>query len=126
MKKWKKFLNCILDVAVIAVLSACGNKKAEGGGITQAADSSETEANAEGNSETAEPEAEELEDAEPMSEGNRDTETTAGTESGKILVVYYSASRHTGDVAGYIAAATGGDTFELEPVDERKLKHGIT
>lgn len=52
-----------------------------------------------------------------MPEGTGDTETTAGTGSGKILVVYYSASGHTGDVAGYIAEATGGDTFELEPVE---------
>lgn len=43
----------------------------------------------------------------------------AETEStgGKTLVVYYSATGHTGDVAGYIAAETGADLFELVPVN---------
>ena len=34
---------------------------------------------------------------------------------GKTLVVYYSASGNTEEAAGYIAAATGGELFELEP-----------
>ena len=36
--------------------------------------------------------------------------------TGKTLVVYYSATGNTEAVAGYIAAATGADTFVLEPV----------
>ncbi len=38
-------------------------------------------------------------------------------ESGKALVVYYSATGTTEKVANYIAAATGADLFELEPVN---------
>lgn len=38
--------------------------------------------------------------------------------AGKVLVVYYSASGHTGDVAEVIAEYTGGDLFELVPVEE--------
>lgn len=38
-------------------------------------------------------------------------------ESGKTLVVYYSATGNTENVANYIAAATGADLFELEPVN---------
>ena len=34
-----------------------------------------------------------------------------------MLVVYYSASGHTKTVAGYIAQATGGDIFEITPVE---------
>ncbi len=45
----------------------------------------------------------------------------AGSESqtgeGRTLVVYYSATGHTGNVAGYIAAATDGDVFELVPAE---------
>lgn len=37
--------------------------------------------------------------------------------AGKTLVVYYSASGNTEQVAGYIAEAAGGDLFELEPVE---------
>ncbi len=36
---------------------------------------------------------------------------------GKVLVVYYSASGNTEDVAKTIAEATGGDLFELIPVN---------
>lgn len=38
-------------------------------------------------------------------------------ETGKTLVVYYSASGNTESAASYIAAATDGDTFELVPKD---------
>lgn len=44
------------------------------------------------------------------------TPTTQPTSSGKTLVVYYSASGNTEEVANYIAAATDADVFELEPV----------
>ena len=41
-----------------------------------------------------------------------------GTEkTGKVLVVYYSATGSTKAVANYIADTTGGDLFELEPVE---------
>lgn len=36
-------------------------------------------------------------------------------ESGKTLVVYYSATGNTEEVANYIAAATNADIFALEP-----------
>lgn len=39
------------------------------------------------------------------------------TQDGKTLVVYYSASGHTEDVANTIAGATGADLFELEPAE---------
>ena len=42
---------------------------------------------------------------------------TGGASSGKTLVVYYSATGNTEAVANYIADATGGDLFELEPVE---------
>lgn len=39
------------------------------------------------------------------------------TTDGKTLVVYFSASGNTAEVAEYIAAETGGDLFEIEPVN---------
>lgn len=51
-------------------------------------------------------------------EKSTETEETAGTpETGGTLVVYYSASGHTADVAAAIADATGGDLFELVPAE---------
>ena len=38
-------------------------------------------------------------------------------EGGKSLVVYYSATGSTEAVAGYIANATGGDTFAITPAE---------
>ena len=38
-------------------------------------------------------------------------------QGGKTLVVYYSASGHTEDVANVIADEMGADLFELEPVN---------
>ena len=38
-------------------------------------------------------------------------------EGGKTLVVYYSATGNTEEAANYIAEATGGDLFELEPAE---------
>ena len=38
-------------------------------------------------------------------------------DAGKTLVVYSSATGNTENVANYIAAATNGDLFELEPVE---------
>ena len=38
-------------------------------------------------------------------------------EAGKTLVVYYSATGNTENVANYIATATEGDLFKLEPVE---------
>lgn len=49
--------------------------------------------------------------------GNK-TETVAESGSagtGKTLVVYYSATGNTEDVASYIAKATDGELFQLEP-----------
>ena len=42
-----------------------------------------------------------------------ETESAGGT-----LVVYYSATGNTEEAAGYIAELTGGDLFELTPVDD--------
>ena len=49
-------------------------------------------------------------------EGSDAPQETEG-ESGKTLVVYYSASGNTEAVAGYIAKAANADTFELVPVE---------
>ncbi len=48
-------------------------------------------------------------------EQSQEAKTPSKGLDGKTLVVYYSATNHTEAVAGYIADATGGDLFELEP-----------
>ena len=46
-----------------------------------------------------------------------ETTAVAAAGSGNVLVVYYSATGNTEEAANAIAAATGGDLFELEPVE---------
>ena len=50
-------------------------------------------------------------------ETNTEDTSNGSASDGKILVVYYSATGNTETVANYIADATGGDLFELEPVE---------
>lgn len=59
-------------------------------------------------------------DAADSSETADDTETDGSTaqQAGKVLVVYYSATGNTKKVADVIAEQTGGDTFELVPVND--------
>lgn len=45
-----------------------------------------------------------------------ESENTIST-TGKTLVVYFSASGNTENVANYIAKATNADVFEIEPKD---------
>ena len=68
-------------------------------------------------SETQEPSAapESTESSESTEEPSSQPETEG--EAGETLVVYYSATGNTEQVANYIADITGGDLFELEPAE---------
>ena len=53
----------------------------------------------------------------PSEDENETAADSTDTEGGNTLVVYYSATGNTENVANYIAAATNGDLFELEPAE---------
>lgn len=57
-----------------------------------------------------------LTQSEDQPESSAKTQNPAN-EAGKKLVVYYSATGNTKNVANYIASATDGDVFELEPAE---------
>lgn len=100
--KAKKIISMILMGAMtVSLLAGCGS----------GADNSEKEETSQTN-ETADEEtgAEESQDSVQASD---DTET----ETGKTLVVYYSATGNTENVANVIVETTGGDLFELEPAE---------
>ena len=50
-------------------------------------------------------------------ESAQETGTSDTSGAGNVLVVYYSATGNTENVANIIAETTGGDLFELEPVE---------
>ena len=100
--KAKKLLSMILiGAASVSLLAGCGSNTSD----TQA--DSEDAAQTESSDNTAQAdEQESAEDNEDSSSG-----------SGNVLVVYYSAMGNTEEVANYIADTTGGDLFELEPLE---------
>ena len=100
----KKFLTLILSLSLAFGLVACGS-----GNSDSTSNSGPTETQT-----TSEPETTlESDSIAPDEESEEPTET----ESGKSLVVYFSATGNTEDVANYIASITGADVFELEPVN---------
>lgn len=58
-----------------------------------------------------------FEQIEVQPESSNTATSNPTDEAGKTLVVYYSATGNTENVANYIAAATNGDLFELEPAE---------
>lgn len=96
------FLTAILAVGLITGCGTSNSGQPVSDSDNKTTNESETEAEkAEADSETA---AEEIvEDA------------SAATESGKTLVVYYSATGTTKSVAETVAELTGGELFEIEP-----------
>ena len=102
MKTWKRLFGCLLAGTMLLSLAACGSNDSPADDQAAAQLQEETAPPADTAGNTAAPEA---------SAG----ENTA--DSGSVLVVYYSASGHTKTVAGYIAQATGGDIFEITPVE---------
>ena len=106
----KKSAAIFLGLAMVLSLAACGTSSSN---ETSAPETSTSTAS----SETQEPEAtpESTEPAESTEEPSSQPETE--DEAGGTLVVYYSATGNTEQVANYIADITGGDLFELEPVE---------
>ena len=110
MRNRKRLMSLVMAAALLLALAACGQQGEQS--ASQGADQSgaDASASAPGGSENTQTPAE-----NPTQE---ETETggRAG-ETGRTLVVYYSATGNTESVANYIAQATSGDLFELTPVE---------
>lgn len=103
----KKMIALFLNLLMIFSLAACGNQASTSQPDTESAaqESLLSEQSSETLAETPTDSPAETSDAESES------------EKGKTLVVYYSATGNTEEVANYIAAAANADVFELEPVE---------
>ena len=112
----KKAVTLFAALAVMGMLAGCGSSSdtadTQADTVQQTASETETEAETTA-AETSEEETSEAESAEESESSAED----AGSAEGKTLVVYYSATGNTEEVANYIANATGGELFELEPVE---------
>ena len=106
---WKKLLSLSLAAVMALSLAACGQSDTTDDSQSAGQSQEETSTPAptptpENGEDISTPDASEPEDSQ-------------SEESGGVLVVYYSATGNTEAVAGYIAEATGGDLFELEPAE---------
>lgn len=101
-------------VLTAAMLTGCGSATGNGnaGRGVQSSTSAATQTTESSVAATAETVATQETAAETQT-----GDTTAESESGKILVVYYSASGTTKRVATAIADATGADLYEITPVE---------
>mgnify|MGYP003366677634 FL=1 len=105
-------------VLTAAMLTGCGSATGNGnaGRGVQASTSAATQTTESSVAATESATAETVATQETAAE-TQTGDTTAESESGKILVVYYSASGTTKRVATAIADATGADLYEITPVE---------
>ena len=105
-------------VLTAAMLTGCGSATGNGnaGLGVQASTSAATQTTESSVAATESATAETVATQETAAE-TQTGDTTAESESGKILVVYYSASGTTKRVATAIADATGADLYEITPVE---------
>ena len=106
--KAKRILSMLLvGVAAFGLLAGCGASTDD----TQSTNADNTAAE-----EDQDSTAGSSDDADAVQSGV-ESSTDAVSGSGNVLVVYYSATGNTEEVANYIADATGGDLFEVEPAE---------
>ena len=109
----KKGIAILMGMMAAVSLTACdsGSTASSGGSdSSSAAESSAAESSSSASSSETVPE-------EPVSEAEPSASAGGEDASGGTLVVYFSATGNTEEAAGYIASLTGGDLFELEPVE---------
>lgn len=103
--KTKKIAAVLLTfIMAIGLMAGCGASNTNQSASNN--DSQSTSTNQSGN-----------EEADTNSENTTDTTENTSTGNGKTLLVYYSASGNTKDVAEKIAKITEADLFEIEPVE---------
>ena len=100
----KKLTALLLSVVLVLSLAACGSANKPASSTTQPETSAATE------QPTTEP-------SESSSTVPAESEPETQPETGKTLVVYYSASGNTERVAKDIAEAAGADLFEIVPTE---------
>ena len=108
----KRTLSLLMSLVMALSLAACGgNGNSSSQASSAAPESSAAESSA---SESSSEASSEISSEAPSSSQAQSEDTGSGSSA---LVVYYSATGNTEQVAQYIANATGGDLFEIQPVE---------
>ena len=115
----KRAISVLLSLTMLFSLTACGgngnsssSQASSSAPESSAAESSASESSSEASSSSESEVSSEVSSEPPVSSQAQDT----GSGS-NVLVVYYSATGNTAQVAQYIADSTGGDLFEIQPVE---------
>ena len=110
----KKITAFLMSLLLVFSFAACGNNQ-------QAKDTTPEPSSEPVSETTSEPEKTEQPSETPSASQSEREDNTGDTDvastGGKTLIVYYSASGNTEEVANYIASATGGDLFEIVPTE---------
>lgn len=109
----KKLTTIIMSLALALRLTACnGNTSSSGTSVASGTTSGTSSTTAPTNApETAEA------PTESTAASTADAADDTDSQTGKALVVYYSGSGHTEQVAQYIAKAADADLFEITPTE---------
>ena len=114
----KKMIVFMMSALMVLGLAACGSQD---GGNRASAPQPTNEGSGTGTDQNLSGQQEESKESTaetPVKESGALSAEDVETTNGKTLVVYYSATGYTESVATYIADATGGELFRLEPVEE--------
>ena len=113
----KRTLSLLMSLVMALSLTACGgNENSSSSQVSSAApessaaESSASESSSEASSEISS-------EAPSSSEVGSEAAESEDASGSNVLVVYYSATGNTAEVAQYIADSTGGDLFEIQPVE---------
>ena len=125
----KRTLSFLLSLVMLLSLAACGSSgnsssQASSSAAESSSESSVSEPSSSSESETS---SQVSSEAPASSEASNESQADDTGSGGNVLVVYYSATGNTEQAAQYIADITGGDLFELEPVEpytEEDLNYG--
>ena len=113
----KRTLSLLLSLVMVLSLTACGGN---GNSSSSQASSSAPESSAAESSAlqpSSSSESEVSSQAPSSSEVSNEAQAEDTGSGSSVLVVYYSATGNTAQVAQYIADSTGGDLFEIQPVE---------
>ena len=113
----KRAFSLLLSLLMAFSLTACGGNgnSSSSQASSSAPESSAVESTSSASEPSSSPESEASSEAPSSSEVSSQAQDTGSGSS--MLVVYYSATGNTAQVAQYIADATGGDLFEIQPVE---------
>ena len=119
---------CLVGVTAVSLLAGCSSGNSGQSGDAQQETQTEAQSTnaAQNEADTstastpdtaAQDGADAAAEADTTAESDTEEVTDNVSDTGNVLVVYYSATGNTEEVANMIADTTGGDVFELEPTE---------